>query len=165
MSGFPTRFLRSFLGPRLQNAKPVANPEKEVGAETLEPLLWQVAGMNLGASRASLIATWTGSAFQVHHQSEAWNANGAQAHPVLARTGTGVYTYTFAPTYLNEEDQAIETNLLAARVDCTGPQGAFMEHVTARAWRDPVTTTLVHVRLWLTGPGTPVDDQFWLEVF
>ncbi len=165
MSGFPSRLFRSFFGPRFRDARPVENPETEVSADALNPLLWQVAGLNQTASRAAIIASWDGATFDVSFQGEAWNANGSQDHPELARASAGVYTYTFAATYLDEAEEEVAINLLAARIHCLKPLTVFADRVSAHAWRDPDSATVIHVRLWDEATGTAVDQPFWLEVF
>ncbi len=163
MPGFPTRVLRRVFGPKHRDARPVENPETEIGAAVIEPLLWQVAGLNLGAPRASVVASWNGAAFVYTHRSESWNADERQAHPALARQSAGVYTLTFAATYPDEDDVNVPTVLGGARVACLKVQSAFADRVEARAWVDATDPLVVRVRLW-NSSGTAVDEPFWLEV-
>lgn len=165
MSGFPSRFLRSFLGPKLIDDRPVERPQAEVGAGALNPAFHQLAGMNLVAPRVALIAFYTGAVQTIVQQAEAWNPENAQAHPTLARSAAGAYTYTFAASYLDEDGVAVPTVLAAPRVTCHRDlSGGFANRIEAKAWKDSVNPLVINVRLWDTG-GTGVDHPFWLEVF
>jgi len=165
MSGFPTRFLRSLLGPKFVNTSPVESPESDIGDVQFNAAFHQLAGMNLVVPRVALIASYTGAAQTILHQAEAWNPENAQAHPVLARSAAGVYTYTFASTYQDENGAAVATVLLAPRVSCHRDlSGGFANRIEAHAWKDGSNPLIVQVRLWDTG-GTGVDHPFWLEVF
>lgn len=162
--GFPNRTARDQLGPTLQDQYPVQNPRTQVGAASFNTTFWQMAGMNLVVPRTALLASWNGSAFDVTHQAEAWNPDAAQAHPVLARGGTGNYTYTFAGSYLDENGVAQPTVLLAARISDRKVLSAFADRLEPRAWIDGSDPLVVQIRLWDTS-GTLVDQPFWLEVF
>jgi hypothetical protein len=162
--GFPTRVTRDALGPKLEDAYPVEHPTQEVGARTFNADFWQVAGMNLIVPRAVLIASWNGSAFDLHHQAEAWNPNGQQGRPTLARVGAGDYTYEFASTYADEDGTQQTLTLVAARVNDCKVLANFAARLESRAWLDGSNPLLVHVKLWDTG-GSGADARFWLEVF
>lgn len=165
MSGFPTRFLRSLLGPAFVDSNPVENPESDIGARQFNAAFHQAAGMNLIVPRCALIAVYSGGSFQVSHQAEAWNPENQQAHPALARTAAGSYTYTFASTYKDEEGVDVATVLLTARVTCHRDlSGGFANRISAAAWIDGSNPLRVQVRLW-DQSGTGVDHPFWLEVF
>jgi len=161
--GFPSRLKRSDFGPQLRNTYPVENPETDVPDVALNAAFWQTAGANLIVPRAVLIAEWTGAAFTVLHQAEAWNPNLDQAHPVLARDGAGDYNYTFAADYLNEEGEEIPTVLIAARAS---PVAEVTGGTIARfgdAWVDGTNPLKIVFRLYdLT--STLRDARFWLEV-
>lgn len=162
--GFPRRFTRDQLGPTLRNNYPIENPESDVGAETLNPLFHQVSGMNLVVPRAVVVAEWNGSSFDLLHQAEAWNPDGDQVHPVLARASGGAYTYTFAPEYEDEEGVAQATVLLAARGDALAEQATFADRLEVKAWIDTSNPLVVQVRLWIPNTGSAADFRFWLEV-
>ncbi len=165
MSGFPTRFLRSILGPKFVNQSPVENPEGDIGDRQFNAAFHQLAGMNLVVPRAVLIASHNGTAFQVAHQAEAWNPENAQLHPTPARAAAGSYSYTFAATYKDQEGVDVSTVLLAARVSCHRDLTAgFANRIEARSWIDAGNPLRVQVRLWDAG-GAGVDHPFWLEVF
>jgi len=166
MPGYPTRLIRSSFGPKRIDPRPVEHPEQEVGAADYNAAFHQVAGMNLAiATRASLIARWDSgtSHFVVSHQEEAWNSEREQAHPALVRVGAGVYTYTFAATYLDEDDVAVTTELGAPRVTVHKVLTAYADRVVGFAWVDASSPLVVQIRLW-DAAGTPEDAPFWLEV-
>lgn len=163
MPGFPLRFLRSALGPELIDSAPVENPETDIGARQFNLAFWQMAGANLIVPRATVVARWDGSAFVIAHQAEAWNTEGAQAHPLLERQEEGSYTYTFAANYLDENGAAIATVLGPPRVSCHRALADFSERVITAAWIDPGDPLVVQVRLW-DADGIGVDHPFWLEV-
>lgn len=163
MSGFPTRLLRSFLGPKLEDIKPVDNPKTQIGASTWEAVFRQVCGMNLGAPRAVLVANWTGSDFQITHQSEAWSPENDQPHPALARASAGVYSYTFAQTYKDGNGHDVSVSLPAARATPLNPVNSASDTISAAAFIDPQHPLVVEIRLF-DASGDPADAPFWLEV-
>lgn len=164
MSGFPSRFVRSHLGPKFVNTAPIEKPESQVGDAQFNAAFWQVAGMNLVLPRVALIAHYTGGQFVYGHQAEAWNAENAQLHPALARTGAGAYTYTFAANYLDEDGVAVATVLRAPRLSCHKVLTAFADRIDAHAWVDNGNPLVLQLRLW-NQAGAGVDEPFWLEAF
>lgn len=164
MSGFPSRLLRSMLGPRLRDRRPVENPETEIPASAFEALFRQVCGLNLGAARVQLIAHYTGGVFQIRHQSEAWAPDNDQAHPVLERGSAGMYTYTFASQYKDGEGRDVITELFAARATWLGVAETVGARGSAHAWVHPNDPLVIHIRTF-DDAGDPSDEPFWLEVF
>lgn len=164
MAGFPLRFIRSFLGPKFRNTRPVKDPNTQMGAEKFNPLFWQLSGLNLVVSRVYLEAAWTGAAFQMAHQREAWNAENDQSHPTLARASAGVYSYTFAATYLDEDGTAVQTVLGAPHAWSPQVLAAYADRVDAYAWVDPGNALVVHVRLF-DAAGAGIDAPFALSVY
>lgn len=156
---FPKRVTRDALGPKLIDNYPVENPTSEVGAGTFNGLFSAVAGMALGAPRAILIAKWNGSTFDISAQAETWSPNGDQPHPALNRTGVGVYTYTFASSYLDEEGAAVSTVLAGAR--CSSEVNHANGRIRGYAWP---TALVVDIKLE-DSAGTARDAAFYLEVF
>jgi hypothetical protein len=167
---FPKRILRSALGPKLANNYPVENPTSDVGAETLNPAFAALAGLSLLSSRATFIGRWagTGQNFAISEQEEAWNDDHDQAHPTPSRTSTGLYSYLFAATYLDEDGVAVPTVLTGARA--TAGYLAFSGTTVneAFAWIDPANPLNVLVqtatRTLSTGVSALADLPFWLEV-
>jgi hypothetical protein len=111
---FPKRPLRSSFGPKLRNAYPVENPTMDVGDVAFNGLFSTAAGLALVSARAIVIANYTGGAFVVGYQAQAWNQNLDQANPALARSGAGLYSLTFASTYLDEDGIATPTDIKGA---------------------------------------------------
>jgi hypothetical protein len=161
--GFPTRFIRSFLGPLLRDINPPDTPETDIGARTFNTLFWQTAGMNLVVPRASLVANWNVSAFLISHQHEAWNAENAQPHPGLTRQSTGRYRYTFASSYLDEDGTAIATALGPPRISPHSTVAAWSNQIYPYAWIDPGSPLVVEISIW-NFAGAATDAPFWLEV-
>lgn len=159
---FPARVLRAVFGPDFINTRPVEHPQTEFDANAMQVLLWQVSGTNQSAVRATVAAKWTGSAFQIFHQGEAWNPEGSQTPPLLERASTGVYTWTFASTYPDVEGNDVSPNIGPVRVSSHKVLTAFADRIEAHAWRDAADASIIHVRLW-DASGTPVDEPFWLE--
>jgi hypothetical protein len=167
---FPKRILRSGLGPKIVNTYPVENPSTDIGAETWNPSFAALAGLNLVASRALFVGKWAGSGqnFTIAEQEEAWNDDHDQSHPTIARTSTGLYSYTFASSYLDEDGVAVSTVLTAARATAgyTAFSGTTVNE--AFAWIDPANPLNVLVqtatRTLSTGVSALADLPFWLEV-
>lgn len=155
--GFPRRLVRSALGPKFQNTRAVENPNSEFGDAQLNALLWNSAGMGLVIYRADLVAAWNGSAFVIDHQAEAWNPENDQAHPLLTRVGTGVYRYTFAATYLDEDGIAQPVGLKKCGVR------AMADTTHAFAFFTTSANLVVEVHLQ-NAIGAEVDAKFWLMV-
>lgn len=165
MSGFPRRVSRDTFGPELANIYPVENPESDIPASSFNAAFHQLAGLNAAhASRAIVVAEWSGSAMSVSYQAEAWNSNGDQAHPVVARTGIGVYTVTFASSYLDEEGTSISTQLLYAEAIAIGAVTAWANRKRAFAWVDTGSPLVVNVTTWDEASGVAADVKFKLEV-
>lgn len=164
LGGYPNRLTRHSFGPQLEDAAPVDHPKIQIPAGAFNAAFWQIAGLNLAAAvRASLIASWNGSDFDISHQEEAWNAKHEQTHPQLARSSAGVYTYTFASTYKNTKGEDIQLVLAAPRITTHRAITSFGSRVVSDAWIDPSAPLVVEIRIW-TSAGTPTDAGFWLEV-
>jgi hypothetical protein len=163
MSGFPNRIVRSNLGPTYRDRNAVENPEVELGADYANLLLHQAVGVQLISPVADLIASWTGAVFVVAKREEAWNVDHSQAHPVLARTGAGVYTYQFAASYLDMDGESVITALADARLTARSTTAGYANRVSGRAWVDDADATLVHIEIY-DAAGSAADAPFWLEV-
>lgn len=164
MAGLPTRFLRSVLGPKFRDPRPVEHPEWEMAAAAMNLLCQASIGHGLVAPRASLVASSTAGGNVITHQEEAWNDDHKQAHPALARQGNGTYTYTFASSYLDLDGTAVPTNLTAVRVNILHAPETFDQSSLpgAYAWIAPASPLVVQIRTW--SGILLVDYPFWLEV-
>jgi hypothetical protein len=163
MSGFPLRSLLQNFGPKLRDARPIENPEIETGQRRLNLLESTITGVNLISPRASVVARYDPSpaAFIIYHQEEAWNARHAQAHPVLERQVTGLYTYTFASSYLTEDGESVPISVVAARANVFGAGGI---NSGTKAWCQVTSPTVVTISI-SDDSNAGVDARFWLEVF
>jgi hypothetical protein len=166
MTGFPSRVSRDTFGPTLRNAWAVENPEIHIPAEAFNTAFHQLAGMNVAHPvRAIVVAEYDGvSAMTVSYRAEAWNSKGDQVHPVVARTGAGVYTVTFAASYLNELGASVPTSLLYAKAQSLEKVAAWSDKREAHAWIDVTNPLIVNVTTWDPASGTAADAKFLLEV-
>ncbi len=154
MSGFPTRPSLTAFGPRRSNARPVRNPQQQAGADFMNLLRWDVAGLGASCPRAWVLATFTGpTTIAVTAQGNAWHG----AAPTPARSGTGVYTFTYAATYVDDDSVAIVTNLLAVKVS---PRGS-----TARISGWEITDSRIVTVYLFDAAGAAADGSFTFELF
>lgn len=166
MSGWPSRLFRAELGPVLRDPRPVEHPEYEIPAEHIELLRHQLTGLALVGPRAVCLASWTGSAFSVHWQAEAWNPRNELAHPELARTSTGVYTYTFPSATAQDRDgNSVPLDLQYGRCSiCSGSPVGTTQPLAADVIN--LATSPASFQLELrNGAGTAIDKPFWLEIW
>lgn len=167
MSSFPTRVIRSFFGPmKHKDDRPVERPENEFGAEHLDRLLAQSCGMNQVIQRAVLAAEWNAgqSDFDIRYQGQTWNPERSIAHPVIARSATGVYTWTFAESYADMDGNDINPSILMPRISTAKVLTAFSDRVESDAWRDASDSKIIHIRIWRESTGAAEDAPFWVEV-
>jgi hypothetical protein len=159
--GFPTRILRQHLGSKLKDRRRVENPKTEAGADRYNLLEHTAVGCGLITPRVSLIAEWdaTLSKFNIFHQEEAWNTDHEQANPVLSRLGTGMYYYTFASSYLDNDGSVVPLNLVAARATVVRRTSNFIADPTVRAQLDGN-----RIEISTYNVGSYSDIAFWLEV-
>jgi hypothetical protein len=165
MSGFPSRIVKADLGSTLRDSRPVEHPEYEWAAAYIELMKWQAVGVALCSPRAVLCAAWNGAAFVVAVQEEAWNPARAVAHPTLARTSAGLYTYAFAAHYLDFSGNSVALVLSGFRgVACpilpTDAEAPYSVDV-ARNSEAAVPTINITIK---DHSGTAADVPFWLEV-
>ena len=160
---YPKRITRAALGPKFRDNYPVENPETDIGAAAFNAVFSTAAGLAVVAPRWSLVALYSGG-WQIRHQAEAWNPDGAQGHPVLARASQGNYSYTLAASYLDEDGVAVPAELIAVRISpMNDGAGVFGARVSAVAWIDPINPLRVQIRTRLEVDGTSSDVPFWLE--
>jgi hypothetical protein len=158
MSGLPTRSLRSALGPTFRDPRPIEHPEYELSAAQINLLMQMIVGAQLVMPCATIVAEWNaGTLWSYLHREEIWNTNHAQAHPVLTRTSTGVYTCQFLASYTDLDGQAISFAASSARVTACEAGGHYGE-----AWVDSSDATLVHIQTF--AGVNAADIRFWLEV-
>lgn len=159
MSGFPNLTTRQDFGPEFRDAYPPENPETDWGADQLNLLLHQLAGLGLANPvRACLIGKYnsTTGAFEIYHQEEAWNPRRDQAHPTLTRSAPGVYFWTFPATVLDRNGNEVPLSLVAVRAS-RGIQGAD-------AYVEFTDSSQRAVRISAIGGASFDDCVFWVEV-
>ena len=167
MSGFPLRHYLQSFGSRLRDARPIEHPEFEVNAQRLNLGESISAASSLLLPRVNLIAQWNtaNSAFQIFHQSEAWNVRNEQPHPTLAQITDGAYSYTFASSYLDNDGVSVPTLLTAARLTAiqeVSSGGGAPTYSTGTELRPDGITVEFFIR---NSAGVLVNRRFWLEVF
>jgi hypothetical protein len=111
-----------------------------------------------------VIAEWSGSVIVTHHQSETWNTDGTQTHPTLARASTGVYSLTFASSYLDHTGASHALTLIGARATSTITATTFAGRVVGNAYIDTSNPLIIRARFW-DGAGDVADARFILEVW
>ena len=168
MSGFPAFPLRGDFGPEMRNLYPVENPEIDYGADQINLANWQLAGTGLMVCRAILIAEWDGSAFTVLRQDETWNPRRDQSPPVLARVGTGDYTYTVAGSYPDKDGVSVPVTVFGARATILSfgaPGLSDLPLAVANVSANVVSVVLGTVDAGGAGAFAVADYRFLLEVF
>ena len=158
MAGFPTRTTRAAFGPTKRNASVgLVTPEYHAGATEINLDYWQTAGMSLAICRAWALVTWDGAtSVSLTAAGEAWDPTAA-AEPTVARSSAGVYTVTYAATYVDETDTAVSTSLLAASAT---PQGS-----PARSPSSPIGSWPIGTVCVLGAAGFPADASFLMMAF
>jgi hypothetical protein len=103
MSGFPTRAGRDAFGPDPINSRRVRDPRRQLDGESTGRLMfWQLGGLGLISPLATITATVVAASLALQTHAEAFQPRGGAA-PTPARTGTGVYTFTFIDEYPDEQ--------------------------------------------------------------
>lgn len=156
--GWPRRPGLTAFGPKMQNVRPVRNPQTDPDANVLNLYRFQVAGMGLVCCRAFASIDTSGSATLVNH-GEVWNSDGSQPAPVLARTGTGVVTLTYLATYPDDTGEAQAFSI----TDVAGVQSssANVRHV-APTWSGLVITA--RLKEFSGGSFSAVDGRLILFI-
>lgn len=102
--GFPVRSRRSSFGVTREDRAAAMNPKHAFGARYANLVFWQLAGANVTTPRAWALVT---SAGVRSASGESWNSEGDDAlRPTCAKSSTGVYTATFAATYVDMDGDA-----------------------------------------------------------
>lgn len=162
MAGFPNRILRAALGAIFRDRNPVEDPELELGAEFLNLLMHQATGAQLVCPKATLIVDGATSVKSL--QEEAWNVDHSQTHPTFVRASAGVYTYTFASTYLDMDGVAVATVLNGCRIrEIVDMTAGYSARKSAYAWIDSGNPLIVNINTF-DAAGSASDSKFWLDV-
>ena len=113
MSGFPTRVTASAFGPRMRNRGAPRDPERDVSAERMNLMRWQLAGVGQVTPLAWVLATFTApDVMEIAAQGNAWQG----APPKIQRLTTGIYLVSFAPVVKDDDGVDVAMNLLGAVV-------------------------------------------------
>lgn len=156
MSGFPTRPSRAAFGPKPQNRGGIRNPAEQLDADTADLAFWQIAGCSGVADGAWALLTWNGVSMPAAPAAsfEAWDPNG-EGTPTVGRTGTGVYTVTYAASYPDKDGIEVTTNIIAAKAF---PQTASDVRATVLVTSGRIVT--VYLR---NAAGAAVDASVLVE--
>ncbi|HEY4121188.1 MAG TPA: hypothetical protein VGM56_25160 [Byssovorax sp.] len=154
MSGFPARPTLDAFGPTLRNRGAVRDPSRDVGADLLNLMRWQLAGLGACAPLAFVAATFTAPDVVA----VAAHANGWQgAAPALTRTSAGVYVVAYELSYPDKDGGAVATKLVGAHVTHAGSSRLKGEYDIAQG-------AIVNVRL-TDKDDASTDGSFFLTVF
>jgi hypothetical protein len=159
MAGYPTIPTRDDLGAEYRDVYPPENPETDFGADALNLVLHQVAGLGMVLPvRAVLIARYDSlSAFVITHQEEAWNPRRVQARPVLSFEDDGEYRYTFPAAVLDRDGNSVPYRPVGCRITQVMTSPADPARVVS-CWLDGQSVVISEA-------GDNADFTFWLEVY
>lgn len=158
MAGFPVKPLRAAFGPTYIDSFKVSDPQKEMGADILNLMLWQLAGVGIVVPKATIFVDATGAAATTTSQLLTWDPTGALSLLTWTRTGTGVYTCQFAATYNDLDGNAIATTFKV------GPAWVTENNTLASARAVMTTPTLVEVRTY-NAAGAAADLDFGVSLY
>src|SRR5271170_4576706 len=106
MSGFPSRPTLDAFGPTLRNRGAVRDPTRDVGADLLNLMRWQLAGVGACSPLSFVAATFTApDAIAIAAQANAWQG----AAPTLTRSSAGVYVVGYEATYPDKDGNTVAT--------------------------------------------------------
>lgn len=106
MPGFPNVPTRQQFGPTYENRRPVQNPNRELGADAINLLMWQIAGASRVVAQATVLYDLAAEA--VLYQAFAFDPDAKLADLTVAKSGTGIFTATFDPTYKDQNGADID---------------------------------------------------------
>jgi hypothetical protein len=107
---FPARPNRTAFGPDYEDAKPVRNPKQQLGAEVINDVFWQVAGLGMASNRFLLSCTTSGGALTLENQNLAWDPKQDLAPITSLYVGVGHYRFTFDTEYPNRLGDMVTTS-------------------------------------------------------
>lgn len=156
MPGFPGRVSFAELGGVRQNAGPITDERKQVGAPTFNAVHWQVAGMNTIASLVSLVVADDGTR---ESGGEAWNPDDDPAKRVaIDHPNTGEYVITAEATQYEDWSETLRDVIF---------RGALISPISATSVRPPTYTldsaTQITVYTW-NAAGAATDMGFTIEI-
>lgn len=160
--GFPSRIIRTTLGPELRDVYPVTNPETDIGAGTFNAAFHQLVGCNLTVPLIHLYADIDDGVITTIRQALAWDTKGVIGALTWVRNGPGDYTLTLPQaTYEDENGNPVEVTLTnGAQVIPQGRSGTSLVLGVAEA------TASRTLRVYLqTAAGASVDVDFILRAW
>jgi hypothetical protein len=157
--GFPLRPSRNAFGPKMVDAGEQIRPDTDVGARQFNLSWWQLAGVGITAPLAWVFVSGAGV---LSASGEAWNPNADPTlRPVVARTGTGVYTVTYETTYDDEDGTPQPLTLVSGQLSVksvvANVVGVWSSGLVSGTWVYTVQTTA-------GATGAPIDAAFELQV-
>ena len=111
MAGFPTRTGRTAYGPTFENESPVKNPAKEIDANMVNLVAWNVGGMAQTAPRGITRITVAATVPTNQYDAYAWAPNGGTTVPFTFES-TGIYSFAFSQQYANENGALVNISLV-----------------------------------------------------
>lgn len=154
MGGFPARPSLDAFGPTLRNRGAVRDPTRDVGADLLNLIRWQLAGLGACSPLAFVAVLFTPPATLA----VAAHANGWQgAAPALQLTSPGVYAVTYELTYPDMDGNDVAANFVGAHVTYNGSAKLKAEYELEQG-------RIVHVRL-TDRNDAPADGSFFLTLY
>jgi hypothetical protein len=161
MSGWPLKLTRAALGPLYENVSKIVNPKKQLDAAIINPLMWQVAGMNGTAARGLVRCTMAGTVVTVTHQWFAWDPDQSLVKMTFTRSSAGVWTWALPGTGAYPD-----ANSVSRPADLIGAvpffQGITNVQMVADVNVDGYTGVL---RAFDADAGTAIDATKWLMSF
>lgn len=106
MSGFPNRPSRAAFGPTYEDEIPVQDPKRELGADTVNLSMWQVAGA--GRTLPMALVLYDPNTESILYQTLAFDPRQELGDISIVRDNAGQYTMTFEATYQDQRGSDIE---------------------------------------------------------
>jgi hypothetical protein len=157
--GYPNRISRAALGPDKIDPKPVRDVTRQVSAQELKLIYWQLTGLNRAAARVLVYATVSGGVVTVTEQYIAWDPNGALPLLTFGYSGVGVYTFAFPAAQYDDESGNDVTIVLRA-----GPAWT-QDFDDTRAKVKMTANNAGTVKVWGPAVSTAVDKDFGFLLF
>jgi hypothetical protein len=155
MSGFPNRPTRTTFGPTLEDARPVTNPQRELGADVMNLAFWQLAGA--GAVLPMAIVVYNGATPAILYQALAFDPKSLLGNITSVKNGAGDYRFTFASSYPDENGNATSFTPSAAMAFVQGSAAQVAAVATLNGQHVDVTVQ--------NGAGTPTDATIIVAVW
>jgi hypothetical protein len=154
VSGFPARPTLDAFGPTLRNRGAVRDPTRDVGADLLNLIRWQLAGLGVCSPLAFVAATFTApDVIAIAAEANGWQG----ASPAIARASAGVYVVRYEATYPDKDGTLVATHFVGAHLTYAGSGKLKAEYDIAQG-------ATINVRL-SDKTDAPVDGSFFLTLY